>query len=257
MIPLPHSLHRTITIRAGRETVFRFLTDSRRWALWWGAGSSIEPHKGGRVAIHYPNGVAASGEVLELLAPELLVITLGYLSGRPMPPGGSRVTFSLEGNDEGTRLHLTHEFADLDARNEHVQGWRYQLALFANVIADEVCAGAAAVVDEWFSAWAEPDEATRLHQLTGIATDAVRFRDRHSLIDGIADLMPHLAAAQRFMPGLRLRRTNELRQCQGTVLADWEAVTGDEQVKASGTNVFVFDAHGKVESVTGFWGASK
>ena len=41
--PLPHSLDRTIVIRARRETVFRYFTDSLRWAKWWGAGSMIDP----------------------------------------------------------------------------------------------------------------------------------------------------------------------------------------------------------------------
>ena len=35
---------------------------------------------------------------------------------------------------------------------------------------------------------------------------------------------PHLAAAQRFMPGIRLVRTGVVRQCQGTAIADWKAV---------------------------------
>jgi hypothetical protein len=32
-------------------------------------------------------------------------------------------------------------------RDQHVQGWRFQLALFANVVSDEVFADASAVVD--------------------------------------------------------------------------------------------------------------
>lgn len=141
--------------------------------------------------------------------------------------------------------------------DEHVQGWRYQLALFANLVADEVCANAPAAIDQWFAAWSEPDPVARQGQLSAIAREDVRFRDRYSLVEGIADLVPNLTAAQHFMPGLRLQRTADVRQCQGTALADWEAVAADGKVRATGTNVFVFDAAGKIETATGFWGAAK
>jgi hypothetical protein len=38
-------------------------------------------------------------------------------------------------------------------------------------------------------------------------------------------------------------------------LADWIARTGDGQERARGTNVFVFDSRGRIDSVTGFWAA--
>jgi hypothetical protein len=80
----------------------------------------------------------------------------------------------------------------------------------------------------------------------------VRFRDRYGLTDGLEDLLPHIAAAQRFMPGIRLERRGDVRRCQGTVLADWRAVSPDGLERATGTNVFVLDPEGRVESVTGF-----
>ena len=63
---LTHTLDRTVLIHADRDLVFRFFTDSARWAAWWGAGSSIEPRCGGRVFIRYPGGVEVSGEVVEI-----------------------------------------------------------------------------------------------------------------------------------------------------------------------------------------------
>ena len=44
-----------------------------------------------------------------------------------------------------------------------------------------------------------------------------------------------------------------MRHCQGTALVDWVALTADGQERAAGTNVFVFAADGRIESVTGFW----
>src|SRR5579872_4168855 len=253
---LPYRLDRTVIIQATRETVFRYFTDNTRWAAWWGAGSTIDPQPGGKVYIRHANGIETVGEVLEVQSPQRIVFTYGFASGKPVPPGGSRVTIQLEAETTGTRLELCHEFAEEMARNEHVQGWRFQLSLFANVVANEVHAGAAGLVDAWFDAWAEPDESKRAASLEKIAAAEVRYRDRFSLLDGTADLVAHIGASLRFMPGIRLERQGEIRHCQGTVLANWVAAGPDGQQRGSGTNMFVLGADGRIESVTGFWNAS-
>lgn len=253
---LPYRLDRTVIIQATRETVFRYFTDNTRWAAWWGAGSTIDPQPGGKVYIRHANGIETVGEVLEVQSPQRIVFTYGFASGKPVPPGGSRVTIQLEAETAGTRLELCHEFAEETARNEHVQGWRFQLSLFANVVANEVHAGAAGLVDAWFDAWAEPDESKRAASLEKIAAAEVRYRDRFSLLDGTADLVAHIGASLRFMPGIRLQRQGEIRHCQGTVLANWVAAGPDGQQRGSGTNMFVLGADGRIESVTGFWNAS-
>ena len=253
MTPLPYNLDRTLSIRATRETVFRFFTDNARWAAWWGAGSTIDPRPQGRISIRYPDGTEAAGEVLELRAPELIAFSYGFVSGKLIPPGGSRVTIRLESDGDSTRLHLLHEFAEAAVREEFVQGWRYQLSLFANVVADEVHKDAASMADAWFAAWGNPDAAVREREITRIATAGVTFRDRFSCTGGAADLLPHLAAAQHHMPGIRLQRQGDVRHCQGTALVDWVALNADGEERARGTNVFVFGADGRIESVTGFW----
>ena len=243
MPEFPHRLERTVTIRATPETVFRFFTDSPRWATWWGAGSTIDPVVGGPVYIRHPNGVEVRGEVLEITVPERIVFTYDLTP--------SRVTIRLEPDQDGTRLHLEHEFADAGPRDEHVQGWRFQLSLFANAVANEVYAGAQSVVDSWFAAWLIADEETREKALDGIVSPGIAFRDRYSLLDGIPDLVAHIGASQRFMPGIGLRRNGEVRQCQGTVLANWIAARIDGKALMTGTNVFLFGPDGKIDSVTG------
>ena len=250
---LGYQLDRIITIGATPEVVFRFFTDTSRWAAWWGAGSSIDPRPGGRVLVVHPGAVEASGEVVEIQAPERIVFTYGYASGKPFPPGGSRVTIRLEPHQNGTQLHLTHEFAEDDSRGEHTQGWRYQLALFANVVTNEVNQHAEGRVDDWFAAWSNEDSAARRESLSRIALPEVSFADRFSHTEGLEDLALHLDAARRFMPGLALRRQGSVRHCQGYALADWVAVTPDGQQKATGTNIFVFDPIGRIAAVTGFW----
>jgi uncharacterized protein YndB with AHSA1/START domain len=251
MQELPHQLDRTIIIKAKPETVFQFFNDSARWASWWGAGSTIDARPGGKVYIRHPGGVETLGEVLEVRDGERIVFTYGYATGKPIPPGSSRVTILLEPDQSGTRLHLRHEFADAGARDEHVQGWRFQLSLFSNVVANEVYADAARSVDAWFDAWTIADDKAREERLVEIATPEVQFRDRFSVLDGLADLTAHTGAAQRFMPGIRMERKGPVRHCQGTVLADWIAVDRDAKERMSGTSVFMFRPDGKIDSVTG------
>src|SRR6185436_2683682 len=200
-----------------------------------------------------PGGVEASGEVVEAQPPERIVFTYGFNSGKPIPPGASRVTIALEPAARGTRLRLHHDFAEVAVRDEHVQGWRYQLSLFANVVADELHKDAARLVDTWFACWSEADESQRRTGLGAIASGGVLMRDRFSSVEGLDELMPHIGAAQRFMPGMRLTRSGDARHCQGTVLADWTAAGPDGQPRGRGTNVFVLGADGLIESVTGFW----
>ena len=255
MTPLPYALDRTILIHAPRDVVFRYFSDTVRWASWWGAGSSIEPTRGGAVLIRYPGGVEVSGEVVEYAPPERIAFTYGFRTGTPIPPGSSLVTIHLAQVPQGTRVHLTHAFGDAAVRDEHVQGWRYQLSLFANVVADEVHSGAAGAVDAWFGAWAEHDASKRDAMLAAIATPGVQMRDRFSCVDGLEDLSQHIAAAQRFMPGVRMQRAGDVRHCQGTVVADWTSTGPNDQVQGRGTNVFVLEPGGRIASVTGFWSA--
>jgi uncharacterized protein YndB with AHSA1/START domain len=250
---LPYTMDRRVLIAAPRDLVFRYFTDSERWARWWGKGSTIDPRPDGQVLIVHANGVEMGGRIVEIDPPSKLVFTYGYRSGTPIPEGGSLVTIHLEEHREGTELNLSHAFAETSMRDEHVQGWRYQLSVFGNVTANEARGNVSEAVDAWFQAWSEPETATREAVLERIAAKDVRFRDRYSLIDGLDDLRPHLAAVHKFMPGLRIAREGNVRHCQGTVLADWVARSTDGQEKGRGSNVFVFGPSGDIRSVAGFW----
>lgn len=254
MTALAHQLDRTIVIEAPPKAVFQYFTDSARWAAWWGEGSTIDARPAGHVYVRHPGGVEAAGEVVEVTPPSQIVFTYGFVKGTPFPPGASLVTIRLEPVARGTRVHLAHAFSDGAARDHHVQGWRYQLSLFANVVANEIHGNAGALVDAWFAAWAEPDEAARKASLATIASPDVRMRDRFSSVEGTDELMPHITAAQHFMPGLHLTRTGEPRHCQGTVIAEWTAAGADGTPRGQGTNVFTLGPDGRIESVTGFWG---
>jgi uncharacterized protein YndB with AHSA1/START domain len=254
MTGLDHVLERSVTIRAQRSTVFRFFTDSERFAAWWGAGSRIDPRPGGEVHIRYPNGAVAAGAVVELHEPDRIVFTYGYEgAGKPILPGASLVTVTLEEVPDGTLLRLRHAFADASVRDQHVQGWRYQLAVFAVAASREQHGGVEGAIDRFLAVWSEPDASVRLRELEAVAVASLEFRDAFSATDGPADLSAHVAAAQMHMPGIRLERRGAVRHCQGTAIADWVAVAADGAERGHGCNVFELAPDGRIARAVGFW----
>jgi uncharacterized protein YndB with AHSA1/START domain len=253
MTELPHRLDRTVLIRASRETVFGFLTNTPEWAEWWGAGSTIDARPGGRMFIRHSNGVEASGEVLEVHAPERMVFTYGYVSRPPSPPGSSRVTIRLDSHPQGTLLQLTHEFADVEARDEHVQGWRFQFSLFANLVANTINAAAMGQIDRWFAMWSEPDAAVRNHALATLAPSGLCMFDKFGTLESREEVEAHLDALHRFMPGVRMERRGDIRHCQWHVLAEWTAIDASGHERSSGTSLFELDADSRIVRVTSFW----
>jgi uncharacterized protein YndB with AHSA1/START domain len=253
---LVHSLDRSVLICAPRATVFRYFTDSERFAAWWGAGSSIEPRPGGALRIRYPNGIEALGEVLEIRPPERIVFSYGYAGDNPaIEPGGSQVTVTLDETAAGTRVHLRHELASAPVRDEHVQGWRYQLSVFANVVAREAHADAGARVDRFFALWREQDAGRRAAELAEIATPDLAFHDAFSATAGREDLVAHIGAAQFHMPHVVLEREGAVQTCQGVAIARWIVRAPDGSERGRGANVFELAPDGRIAKVTGLWGA--
>ena len=256
MSELPFHVERTIVIGAPPEVVFRFFTDRVRFSAWWGAGSEIDCRPGGRVHINQPGGVVSTGKVLEIDPPNRLAFTYGYEGeGRMIAPGASIVTVLLTEVPKGTRLHLRHDVPTAAARDEHVQGWRFQLSLFANLVAREIHAGAAERIDRFFEAWSEPDAGKRREALEICVVRDVTFGDAYSFTSGIDDLDAHLAAARVHMPGVSLSRDGDIQTCLATAIVRWVAKREDGSIVGKGTNVVDLAPDGKIERVIGFWGA--
>ncbi len=252
-IDLPHRLDREVLIRATRSTVFRYFTDSARFAAWWGTGSTIDARPGGTVLIRYPNGVEAGGEVVEVVAGERIVFTYGYRDpAQPVAWGASRVTVTFANHAQGTLLSLRHDFREAAQRDAHGPGWRYQLALFAGVASSEQNAGLAAHVDAWFSAWSSDDAAERARLLASATTDGVSFRDAFGLVVGRPELLEHVGAVKMHMPGVRIARARDPRHVQGCALVDWEAAGADGTPRMRGTNVFELAPDGRIAGCVGF-----
>lgn len=251
---LPHSLSRSLVIRAPRSVVFRFFTDSERFARWWGKGSTIAAEVGGEVKIVYPNEVVVLGEVTAIEPDTSIAFTYGYESTQPeLPAGGSLVTIELFDDPGGTRLELRHDLPTENMRDQHRPGWRFALSQFANAVCSEHHAEVGARVDQWFEAWAETDPAARAELLKACATDDVTMQDAFSCVRGRDELDEHIAITHMHMPGVVGKRASEPKQCQGTALVEWVATDSAGNPKGKGTNVVRLAADGRIAAVVGFW----
>ena len=242
MTALAHQLDRTIIDRRAAGDGLPLL--HRFGALGGVVGrrarrSIAQP--GGRVYIRHPGGVEVVGEV-DRGRPRRRTSSsrMDSSAARPSPPGESRVTIRLEPAARGTRLHLVHEFADAGARDEHVQGWRYQLSLFANVVADEIHSRRRR--RSWISGSASGPRPRRRRAdetLAAIASPGVQMRDRFSCGRGRgrADSAHRRGAALHAGHAAAARRATA-QHCQGTVIADWTAVGPGDAPRGQGTNVF-------------------
>lgn len=252
MTPLPHVLDRSVVIRASRELVFRYFTDSARFARWWGDGSTIDGRVGGAVRIVYPDRSIAAGTVTQLEPDRTIVFTYGYDDpAKGLAVGASLVTVRLHDHPEGTLVELRHELPTSESRDQHVPGWRFQLAQFANVAASEQHAGAAAMADRWFAAWGEADVDARQRALIACATEDVVMQDAWSCLRGVGELQDHIATFHRHFPPATLARTGDVRHCQGTALVEWIATGADGRTFGEGTNVFRFGPDGRIAGVVG------
>lgn len=252
---LPHSLARSLLIHATRDTVFRYFTDTERFARWWGPGSTIDGRVGGEVCIVYPNRIVARGTITQFEPGRKIAFTYGYEGAHPeLPPGSSLVTIELADEGPGTRLSMRHDLPDQKLRDHHVPGWRYHLAVFANVVAEEAHRDAATIVDRWFAAWAETDARKRHDLLAACTSDDVSMRDPWSCLVGRDDLHGHIGNTHVHMPGIRMQRVGEPRQCQGNALVAWTAIDTNGAPRLGGTSFFRFAADGRIAEVAGFPG---
>jgi uncharacterized protein YndB with AHSA1/START domain len=248
---LPESLERRITICARRETVFRYFTDSGRFARWWGEGSRIDARPGGEVLIRFANGPTVRGRVVETDPPRKIAFTYVYGDGKES--GDSLVTVTLDEEPDGTLLHLRHDFSSAKIRDQHVQGWRHQLAVFSKIVSEEEHAHVTERVDAFLRAWGDPDGATRRELMESCATPRVEFRDAFSATVGLDDLLANLDAVQVFMPGITLSRSGDVRLSHGTALVSWTAGQANGETMGRGTNVVDLAPDGRIARVVGFW----
>src|SRR5437016_9784802 len=117
----------SIEIEAPPEVVFAHLVTPERMVSWMGQHAELDPVPGGGFAVDI-NGALVRGEYLEVDPPHRVVVSWGMAGTEDLPPGSSRVEFTLTRTTAGTSLTLSHTgLPDTRART-HATGWANYLA---------------------------------------------------------------------------------------------------------------------------------
>jgi uncharacterized protein YndB with AHSA1/START domain len=121
-------------IRARPQIVFDAVTSAEGIAHWWGpdAGPVLvaesDPRVGGRYRVRFPRMLdsteyESSGEFLEIVPPERVVMSWRWKGGVP-DPGESRIEITFKTVPEGTELTFVHsQLHDEESSRSHEEGW--------------------------------------------------------------------------------------------------------------------------------------
>jgi uncharacterized protein YndB with AHSA1/START domain len=245
---------REVLIRARPATVFRYFTDSERFAAWFGAGSTVDPRPGGAVRVTFPGGHRAEGEILEVEPDHRVVFTWGFPGDEsPLPPGASRVEVVLDETREGTRLRLRHVVPTDQLRREFVGGWRHHLSHLATLAGRDAHPGADALLDRWYAAWSTADAKAREAALRAISADGIEMVDDLVTVAGVDEVVAHVVNVARFMPGATLERSGPMRTVADQAVCDWSMTHADRGLLTTGRTVATIDLDGRLARVVGFW----
>jgi len=120
---------RDIKIAASAETVFSFLTDPEKIALWEAASAKVDLRPGGEYSMLVASQHLARGSFVEIDPPRRLVYTFGWDGNDAVPPGATTIEISLEQDGDFTLLHFVHSGLPGDEElAAHTHGWNHYLA---------------------------------------------------------------------------------------------------------------------------------
>ena len=115
-----------VDLPAPAEKVFQHLTDPAAMIRWMGQHAELQPVPGGAFEIDI-NGVPVRGQYLEIDPPRRVLVSWGVAGNPGMPPGTTRVEFTLTPTATGTRLRLVHSELPADQASMHATGWEHFL----------------------------------------------------------------------------------------------------------------------------------
>jgi uncharacterized protein YndB with AHSA1/START domain len=123
---------REVRVAASPETVWEFLVDPEKIRRWKALSATLDARPGGAYRIEVVAGRIASGEIVELDPPHLLVYTWGWepIDGEPnlVPPGASTVEYHLIPDGDGTIVQLVHrDLPNAESCASHAFGWEHYL----------------------------------------------------------------------------------------------------------------------------------
>lgn len=114
-------------VRAPASTVFKYLTDGKKWALWQGVETSIDARPGGIFRMNMANGMVARGQFLIIEPDRRVVFTWGWIDQPGVPPGSSTVEIDLVEDGTSTIVKLRHTGLPPGEIPFHQMGWAHYL----------------------------------------------------------------------------------------------------------------------------------
>lgn len=133
----------SIEIHASAETIFDFLLTPEGITAWMGQHATLDPHPGGSFQVNIA-GSPVRGEYIEIVRPERVVVSWGVAGSDELPPGASRVSFTLTRITGGTRVDLRHWDLPDPLVAGHTDGWSHFLPRLALAATGHVLEG-----DDW------------------------------------------------------------------------------------------------------------
>lgn len=115
-----------IDIDAPPEVVFDHLVTPERMVTWMGQRAELQPVPGGVFAVGI-GGAPFRGEFVEVDRPHRVVVSWGLAGSSDLPPGSTRVEFTLTPTSSGTTLRLVHGGLPDKRLPGHEAGWRHYL----------------------------------------------------------------------------------------------------------------------------------
>jgi len=133
------TLEKELFIKASPQRVFQALTRSSDLERWFLVKAEVDVRPGGAIRFEWGPGMFEVGKILVCEAPH----RLSY-SWEANGPGPTTVTFELVGENDGTRLRLTHtgigEGEDWDRYYTSVKsGWSAHLKDLAAWLETGIC----------------------------------------------------------------------------------------------------------------------
>lgn len=257
MIHADGTVEVSITIAAKPATIFRYFTDPGRFGQWVQGAVTLDPRTGGDLRVAFAQGAnVVEGQIVELVENERIVMTWGLADDTPeaaqLPAGSTRVAVTLAPVTDGTRVTLRHEGLVESLRGAHEGGWVYYFSQLSPKASAEHYAGiVGATLDAFMRAWNEPDATNRAEALAAAFASDGEYRGKYGVCQSASELDAHIAACQKFIPGVIVRRVGDWRLAHGHVLHDWELVRGNATVER-GSDVSELTLEGKIRKLVSF-----
>lgn len=138
----------TRVFAAPREVVFKFWTDPRQVAKWWGPVGyenhdvTVDPEVGGRWQlrmVHTESGaeVWVHGRIVELVPPEILAMHMEVPTPVGLPP--IEIRLRVQFHDHGGKTRVTfHQgpFATAEQRHQTIVGWKQSFDVLDALLRD-------------------------------------------------------------------------------------------------------------------------